>query len=484
MKRLILAFVLLVTQAIAAYTEFYCDTATGANINAGDNAATVTTTTNGSYSRGTGAGGTDVFLATGGTPFSTAVAGDFVSVYADAATVATFTGRITAVNSGGLSIDISLTAVAGTRPATAATGNSATIGGKWKGPNAGVSFPFNYITNTLTNSSGDYPRVNIKNGTTYSITSVLTHSLAGPVTFEGYTSAVGDGGKAVIDGGGTSAGIVSASGANGVYINLICANSGGTAVGFGVSGAEIVLMGVVIHNTTRSGFLNNGGSATLVECEAYTCNTDNNSGSGPFMSSGQTEFIRCISHDNTGSNDPGFRIAASSNLIGCIADSNGAQGFNLSATTRVNMIGCDAYGNTSDGVDMTGASATSVYMENCNMILNGGYGINSSGSTVRNGLIVNCGFGSGTAANTSGDIATAASALRVIGKVTYASNAIPYNAPTTGDFRITLAAAKAAGRGTFTETQASYTGTVGYPTIGAAQPSANVSAQTSYGYTK
>jgi hypothetical protein len=53
------------------------------------------------------------------------------------------------------------------------------------------------------------------------------------------------------------------------------------------------------------------------------------------------------------------------------------------------------------------------------------------------------------------------------GAVTLGSD--PFSAASTGDFRVTLAAAKGAGRGAFTETQASYTGTLGYPDVGAAQ---------------
>jgi hypothetical protein len=99
---------------------------------------------------------------------------------------------------------------------------------------------------------------------------------------------------------------------------------------------------------------------------------------------------------------------------------------------------------------------------NCNFVKNGGWGVN--GSAV-NTLLVNCGFGSGTQANASG---TSTQAIEQ-NSVTYASGATPWNDPANGDFRIVAAAARAAGVGTFTQTQASYSGTVGYPDIGAAQ---------------
>jgi hypothetical protein len=57
----------------------------------------------------------------------------------------------------------------------------------------------------------------------------------------------------------------------------------------------------------------------------------------------------------------------------------------------------------------------------------------------------------------------------ISGNVTYANDVTPWTDPANGDFRISLAAAKGAGRGTYTQTAASYAGTVGYPDIGAAQ---------------
>jgi hypothetical protein len=180
-------------------------------------------------------------------------------------------------------------------------------------------------------------------------------------------------------------------------------------------------------------------------------------------------LLRCISHDNVGANSSGF-IVDDGRLVDCIADTNGSEGFNITASTLgVSLVNCDAYNNTGDGFDMTGGSSTTVYMENCNAIKNGGWGINSSGSSVRNGVIINCGFGAGTQANTSGTINTNTGAIAVSGTVTYASNAIPYVDAPNGDFRITLSTAKNAGRGAFTQIAGSYAGTIGYPDIGAAQ---------------
>ena len=99
----------------------------------------------------------------------------------------------------------------------------------------------------------------------------------------------------------------------------------------------------------------------------------------------------------------------------------------------------------------------------CTIKRNTNYGINLSGGK-RVGMINNCGFSDNTTAATN-----ALDNAVIAGTVNYGAGVTPWTAPTTGNFSINLAAAINAGRGTFTETQASYTGTVGYPDIGAAQ---------------
>ena len=172
---------------------------------------------------------------------------------------------------------------------------------------------------------------------------------------------------------------------------------------------------------------------------------------------------RCVSHDNSGSNTRGFANANVA-LVECIADSNGLHGFELAASGHISK--CDSYNNGGDGLNIASSTAE-VSVSNCNFIKNTGYGINAA-SVAPGGVVLNCGFGSGTQANGSGTT-NGIGMMTVIGSVTYASNVTPWTDPVNGDFRISLAAAKAAGRGTFTQTAASYAGTVGYPDIGAAQ---------------
>lgn len=480
-----LLFIFASVAGFAANTEFYVQT-TASNLNAGSTTADAALAT---YTSQIVAGGWDsatgIFTVASGDPVADGVAvGDFASVYVTSgATVATFVARITARTT--TTVTVSLTAVAGTPPATDALGGTTMkVGGAWDGPAGAVIFPFNFVTAALTNSAGDYPRVNIKSGVTYAPTSTMTHSLAGPVTFQGYTTSVGDLGRATFDGAANAISVLTASGVNINYVDLIFINGTGTGGVVAHSGNENLFLRCVTSAGNRSGFNSSSGSGSYVECEAYGANTSNNAGGAGFVVGASMTLIRCISHDNSaGTNAAGFRCSVASFFNRCIADTNAGAGLVFSGVTTVTIINSDFYNNALDGIDLTGASATSAYIENSNFIDNGGYGINSSGSAIRNGAIVNCGFGSGTAANASGNIATAAAALTVIGSVTYAADVTPYSAPTTGDFDITLAAAKAAGRGTFTETAASYTGTLGVPAIGASQPSAaGGSTQRSYSY--
>lgn len=457
-----------------SYTEFYCDAASGSNLNGGDTAGSVEVAAlAGTYNRGTGAGGTDRFTAAAGTPFSGISAGRFVAIKsAGGAAPADFVGRITAVNGGGASIDISLSAVSGTRPANA-TSVDARVGGAWKGPNGTSGFPFGFIANTLTNAAGDIYRVNYKSGTTYAITAAITHSNAGFGIHEGYTTTAGDGGRAVIDGGtsGVSYVLLTISGNFNHIASFIFQNNGasGTANGVTISNTSFV-RNCVAHDVRAFGLAVSTNSV-VEECETYACNQSNSGQNGGFLLNG-AQAVRCISHDNTGSNSLGFRLQGVPTLIDCIADSNGAAGIQMDAGILFALSGCDCYSNGGAGI-LIGASAsanTRGLIENCNLVKNGGYGIDATNNVGGVCIVRNCGFGSGSQVNTSGAISSSGSEFYIVsGTVTYASGVTPWTDPANGDFRINLQAAKGTGRGTYVQTASGYTGTVAYPDIGAAQ---------------
>lgn len=298
------------------------------------------------------------------------------------------------------------------------------------------------------------------------------------MTFAGYTSAAGDGGMAIFDGGtsGASYVLLTASGSDQVYSYLTFQNNGATGSASGVtfSGTRLMVSNVVVNSVRGWGFDTGSGTTSLVECEAYACNQSNTAGKGGItIASGS--LTRCISHDNAGSNSEGFRLQSNNaayTCVGCIADTNGLHGWVLQSVAEFTLIGCDAYNNGGDGIRLSATSANSTFLEieSCNFVKNTGWAINDTAAgAFKLGFIRNCGFGSGTQANGSGNI-NGAGQVVVSGSVTYAANVTPWKDPANGDFSLNLPAALNTGRGTFTETAASYAGTVGYPPIGAAPP--------------
>ena len=457
-----------------AFTEFCCRSG-GSNLNAGTRLGDSTepgTSASLTYASGSWVSATGVFTVASGDPVADGVAvGDFASVYADGASVTTLVGRVTARTT--TTITVSTTARSGTT--TDGTSNrTLRIGGAWAGPSGSSAFPFNFITNACTNSSGHRVRVNFKNDATYSVTAAMTHANAGPMQFEGYSSAYGDGGRATVDGGTSGAAyvVLTVSAANCKLCNFQFQNNGAsssssllTSSGDGNSILRCVFTGSRGNGLSVSA---TNDPCEVIECEAYGNNLSNTASLGGFSSSLNGNFVRCISHDNTGSNTAGFvgTNSRSVTFFHCVADTNGGIGFR--GISGLTMLSCDAYNNGSHGAS---CEANGIYVENSNFCTNGGLGISISTGSI--GTVINNGFGSGTAANASGQITSSATlAVDNLNSVTYASNVTPWTDPANGDFRINLAAARNAGRGAFLQTAASYAGTVGYPDIGAAQSQA------------
>jgi lysophospholipase L1-like esterase len=465
-----------VSVATMAFTEFCCRSG-GSNLNAGTRTGSSTEPGTGAaftYASGTWVASTGVFTVASGNPSTDGVAsGDFVSVYPDAATVAVFVGRVTLVTA--TQITVSLTAKAGTAPVDGTTNTTLKVGGAWKGPNAASAFPFGFVQSTLTDAAGDAPRINFKNDAQYNITAAMTHANAGPITWQGYTTAYGDFGRATIDGGtsGSSYILLTLSGVDQRVVDVIFNHNGATgqANALATSAQRILYERCVAANMRGSGFTLTQNNTSAIECEAYACNAANVATLGGFTCNITTTFLRCVAHDNAGANNDGFFVGGNNAaLINCIADTNGRAGINHNVASGGGIIsGCDCYNNGADGIKLSAASSFEGYhIDNCNLVNNTGYGINGSGAGIKHGTIINCGFGAGTKANTSGQT-NALNSMEVINAVTYPIDVTPWVDPANGDFRIALTQAKGAGRGSFTETQASYAGTVGYPDIGAAQ---------------
>lgn len=482
--------------AAVTYTEFYCNS-TGTNINAGSttNAAAAYTSVNGNWN------GTDSFIPTDGSnPSGTVSAGDWGSIYVDGSTNTGYIARVlvvtNAVNGG---ILFSTVAKGGTLPTSSATGRSCKVGGAWFGPRLSDGTPLSNIAmGSMTNSSGNVARINMKAEVTNSITATITMNSNGPVVIQGYTNTIGDRGRWVLDGG---------SGSGYVMIN----------VGPSSSCKNFQIMDVVFQNNGSSGSSDcisipsafgsewsfercqwnsiRGSGITMLtvnylfDCEAFNCNLNNSTGKGAFqLSSSGCMAHNCIAHHNTNSQAAGFQLDGGITLVGCISATNGI-GIRTSADVSQNFIQCSLFQNNGPGIELAGSvgpltDPMVVNIINCAVLCNkaGGIVMTNSASTGRYlvGRILNCGMGTGTMTNSGGNFVTAAGAsklgtsfegLNISGNFEFAADVTPWVAPLTGDFRVNLSTSKNAGYGYYLQafTNGTWTGTVGYPDVGAAQ---------------
>lgn len=457
-----------------AFTEFCCKS-TGSNLNAGTRTGDSTVpgdSADFTYASGSWVASTGVFTVASGNPSSDGVAvGDFASVYADGASVTTLVGRVTARDA--TTITVSTTAKVGTT--TDGTSNrTLKIGGAWQGPNGTNKWPWGTLSyNALTNTAGNGPRINLCG--TFAISATLGNWTPAACRVEGFTTSYGDGGIATIDGGTTGASY-SLTGILGRlhFKNIWFKNNGGTGSADGVINSTQFV--VIWERCTFSDFRGSGlgsttfnGEAMAIDCIATRCNQSNTVNKAGFASTIIVTFLRCIATGNTGSNTAGFYFANSlnpSSMIQCRCDNNGGHGVNNTGPAPLMVDGCDFYQNGGSGIRTT-AGYSYLSVSNSNFIKNAAWGIDPQ-NTVTNQIVVrNCGFGSGSQANASGTVNHPRSE-DITNTVTYASEVTPWVDPSTGNFAITLAAAKNVGFGTMFDGT-----TVGYPDIGAAQATAS-----------
>jgi hypothetical protein len=172
-----LAVLLQVGSALAAYTEFYIDGSHGSasNINGGSSSgAALFSKTNGNWNTTT-----KVFTVGAGDTLTSDLIGHFACVCLDGATGASYLARVDAVDNAAKTLTLSSTATTGTAPSTLSTGRTIKIGGCWAGMSSSTLFPMSLASSccNLTNSNGDAPRFNFKG--TYSVTSGMTNSFCG-----------------------------------------------------------------------------------------------------------------------------------------------------------------------------------------------------------------------------------------------------------------------------------------------------------------
>jgi hypothetical protein len=381
---------------------------------------------------------------------------------------------VTAVSS--TTITLSLTRKAGIVPITGTTGYTANVGGAWSGPAGSSGFPINFMSTTPTTSAGDRPRINLKNDQTYSITAGISTANNGPWVVWGYSSAFADGGYATIDGGttGASFALITCNNFSPSFAYLKLNNNGATGsspgITFGAHGSFVYRC--VFSNLRGPGTTGiTNGPISFVECEAFGCNQSNTAnGAGFQIGTGPSTYVRCVSHDNTGSNSSGFCLTGTNiaaTLVGCIADTNGKDGMLASGSGYVQAINCDFYGNTGAGINIATGSGQSAIIQNSIFSQNGTYGINNSGGQSMS-VIQNCAFYSNTSGQTNG----LANYTNLIGTVTLSGD--PFTNAPSGDFSLNNtagagAACRGAGAGGYLTTQGGYGSTVAYPDIGAVQ---------------
>jgi hypothetical protein len=467
MTRAIAIWLLFAGQCCAAFTEFYCNDATGSNLNSGstESGTPVYTATNGGWNSGTG-----VFTPASGDPSASVSVGMFASVYNDGATTAVFIGRVTAVDA--TTVTVSTTAKSGTAPTTNATGRSMIVGGCWNGPAATEIFPLSFAASTMTDASANAPRINFKNNDQYDISVAGTNTVAGPIIYQGYATTPGDGGKAVIGGisTGASAVVLGSSAANVTFADFECKDNGstGAAAGIQVSADECVVFRCVAHDIRGHGILYSGNYGLIMECEAYDCNQSNTASLGGFHYATGTggAFLRCRSHNNTQANTSGFFCGTICAIDNCTAFENGSHGVRMAAAQYNRVSRTDAYDNGGDGFSFAGTAPTQVFIENCNSLANNGWGVSIAGAYIA--VVNNIGYGAGTMDNDSGTITLTSNAVILeTGSFNYASNVTPWNDPSNGDFTLVLAAAIDSARASFTQTDTSNDGTVSYGDMGA-----------------
>jgi hypothetical protein len=453
------------------FTEFTCRSG-GSNLYAGtlDGSAEASTTPLVTYTNGGWNSGTGVFTPASGNPISAGVVvGQFVSIYTDGASAPTgFCSRVTGVSS--TTITVHTGQKSGTAPTTAGTGITLVVGGAWLGPNGTSSFPFNFLTSGSTNSSSNAVRVNLKNDATYSVTAALTANQA-LLTYHGYSTMFGDGGRATIDGGTTGASFVLLNTSVAVvgWGNLIFQNNGstGSASLFTSNQGRQLIERCLFQGSRGFGIDCSGGAGSvLIDCEITGNNLSNTASTAGARFAGYT-VINSNFHDNTGSNTAGAIASAAtgSAFIGCVFDTNGAAGFQSAANGTHQFVNCVFYNNAGSGLNISNSNTTTV-ARNCVFDSNGGHGLNA------NGFVFNT--YSAFRNNTSGPTNVAASSTAYVEEGLITLSASPFTDPANGDFSLNNtagggAALRGLGYGTL-PTNVGYSGSsVGYPDVGSIQ---------------
>jgi hypothetical protein len=162
-------------------------------------------------------------------------------------------------------------------------------------------------------------------------------------------------------------------------------------------------------------------------------------------------------------------------LINCIIDTVSGNGVTFSSSVaQLISINCDYYNTGGDAIKFasTNPAGFNVIMNNNfsrigGRVINNSVGASVGGPGSESGIIYN--NGRGTDINVTDQ---RKSIIETSTDIFYPLGVTPWNSPDSGDFSKVLAAAIGSGRGAFTETDGTNTGTASFPDIGAAQANA------------
>jgi hypothetical protein len=470
-----------------AFTELYVQPG-GSNLNAGSttgNAAAFT------YAGGTFVRATGVYTPASGNPLADGVTvGMLVSTYTTAgATQAGLVAPVTNVTA--TNFTVSTTALSGATANVSETAAAATakVGGAWAGPSGAVAFPFNFVAAAMVVGNNP-PRVNIKGGTTYEITAAMTHSLNGPVTFEGYTTTPGDGGLAKFGGDSASPStpyvMLTVSGSTVTRKNLWFDDNGGTTAGQTVNGMVDITgtgnKGVRCRytNAYRDGLRVAGGGYQSVEEELYDNQRDDASAHGNLLVTEEATFDSLSSYYNgsmAGKTDSSCVVVSADStepvvFLNPIFKNAGAHCIEMTgnhhAVTCVNGI---FYKPAQHGIHTAGAAATgSANRFKNNIFIGGQLGVSAQNASQRaEHEITNNAF----QGQSTGQVDTDINSSFVTGSISLSAD--PFVDGENGDFRLNMTAGLellCQGRASFLLNTTNLSGagnTVGRPDIGAVQ---------------
>jgi hypothetical protein len=325
-----------------ASRDYYVDASAGADTNGGTSAgAAIVSGTAGVTD------GTAVVDLSGDTPDLSGVSvGDCIRIAGETGGIRSGDiFEITAVDDGADTVTVTPT------PGTA-SGLTWAIGGAWA--------TIQKAANTVRTADTDKVWVKASANYTETVNIALAMGNSTPATFEGYTTATGDGGQFTIDGAGTRA--------NGITDSI-------------TSAAYYIFKNMRITDHTS-----HGTSLSMDACVWKNCKFDNNGADG-MLGDDYHRFEECEFSDNTGD---GCDVDIAAAFVGCRALRNGGNG--MEARTGV-MFGCLAYSNAGNGLMFSGSGLSFHVFINCTVdgdAKDTGIGIYCGSAFAGLNIVLNC----------------------------------------------------------------------------------------------